>query len=45
MKDLTDTLNLIYNYKQSITIIINVLNCLHLIILSVYTDINTLKMI
>ena len=45
MKDLTDILNLIYDYKQLIMFIINVLNCLHLVIPPVYTDINVLKMI
>ena len=45
MKDLADASDLIYNYKQLIIIIINVLGYLYLIILLVYTDINALKTI
>ena len=45
MKNLTDTPNLIYNYKQSIIIIINILSCLYLAILFIYININALKMI
>ena len=45
IKDLINILNLIYNYKQLIISIINILNYLHLIILSVYININILKII
>ena len=45
VKDLTDAPDLIYNYKQSIITIMNILSYLYLIILPVCTDINTLKII
>ena len=45
VKDLTDIPDLIYNYKQLIIIITDVLSYLYLIILPVYIDINVLKMI
>ena len=45
VKDLVNAPDLIYNYKQLIIFIINILSYLYLIILFVYININILKMI